>query len=91
LDNLTIKDSLNLIKFNMKITTKLILFLITTTLAFSQKQETIDSDRPGQTMSAHTVGKSKLQMLTLSHYVTKFKTTRNVIEQKIAELSRFSV
>lgn len=52
----------------MKITTTLIFILLSTTLAFSQRQETIDSDRPGQSMSPHTVGKNVLQVQTGVNY-----------------------
>jgi hypothetical protein len=55
----------------MKITTTLLLFLITTTLAFSKKQETIDSDRPGKSISPHTVGKNVLQVQTGINYFNK--------------------
>lgn len=46
----------------MKITTSLLILLLTTSLAFSQKQETIDSDRPGQSYSATTLGKNVFQL-----------------------------
>ncbi|MFA7326118.1 MAG: transporter [Candidatus Kapaibacterium sp.] len=59
----------------MKITTTLLLFLITTTLAFSQKQETIDSDRPGKSISPHTVGKNVLQIQTGFDYTSNFNPT----------------
>lgn len=48
----------------MKITTTLFLILLSTSFAFSQRQEKIDSDRPGQSMSPHTVGKNVLQVQT---------------------------
>lgn len=54
----------------MKITTTLLLLLVATNLAFSKKQETIDSDRPGQSMSAHTVGKNVLQIQTGFDYTS---------------------
>lgn len=54
----------------MKTTTILLLFLLATSLTFSQKQETIDSDRPGQSMSPHTVGKSVLQVQTGFDYTS---------------------
>lgn len=46
----------------MKTTTILILLLLATSLAFSQKQETIDSDRPGQSYSGKTVGEKVFQI-----------------------------
>lgn len=46
----------------MKITKVLLILLFTTSVALSQRQETIDSDRPGQSLSPHTVGKNVLQV-----------------------------
>lgn len=54
----------------MKTTTILILLLLATSLAFSQRQKTIDSDRPGQSMSPHTVGKYVLQVQTGFDYTS---------------------
>ncbi|PKL79472.1 MAG: hypothetical protein CVV25_07920 [Ignavibacteriae bacterium HGW-Ignavibacteriae-4] len=55
----------------MKTTTILLLFLLTTSLAFSQRQEGIDSDRPGQSISPLTVGKNVLQVQTGFNYFDK--------------------
>ncbi|MFA7326117.1 MAG: transporter [Candidatus Kapaibacterium sp.] len=54
----------------MKSTTTLLALLLATTFAFSQRQTTIDSDRPGQSMSAHTVGKNVLQIQTGFDYTS---------------------
>lgn len=54
----------------MKITTTLLVLLLTTSFAFSQRQEKIDSDRPGKSMSSHTVGKNVLQVQTGFDYTS---------------------
>lgn len=54
----------------MKTTTTLLLLLLSTSFAFSQRQEKIDSDRPGKSMSPHTVGKNVLQVQTGFDYTS---------------------
>lgn len=65
---LTIKDSLKQKTLTMKITTVLLIFLLTISLAYSKFTETIDSDRPGQSISPLTVGKQVLQVQTGFNY-----------------------
>ncbi len=62
----------------MKITTTLLFLLLTTSLAFSQKQETIDSDRPGKSISPHTVGKNVLQIQTGFDYTSNFNSSKDI-------------
>lgn len=55
----------------MKITTTLFVLFLSTTFAFSQRQETIDSDRPGQSISPLTVGANVLQVQTGFNYFNR--------------------
>lgn len=53
----------------MKITTTLFLILLSTSFAFSQSQDKIDSDRPGQSISPLTVGKKVFQVQSGINYL----------------------
>jgi hypothetical protein len=70
----------------MKTTTILLLFLLATSLAFSQTTESINTDRPGQTTNPHTVGVGVSQIqFGINYYDPNISNNNFVFRHGITE------